>query len=97
MTAVADVLVLRGETPVALYDAKYKGIDKAPSSADVYQMVTYCERLGLDSATLAYPTVPTFREYQVGSTFVRVAGLRDVVDQIAGQSGPASSRALGPV
>lgn len=82
MTAVADVLIFRGETPVALYDAKYKDVERAPSSADVYQIVTYCERLGLTSATLAYPTAPRAAEYQVGSTFVRVVGIRDVVEDL---------------
>jgi 5-methylcytosine-specific restriction endonuclease McrBC regulatory subunit McrC len=82
MTAIADVLVFRGDTPVALYDAKYKDITKAPSADDVYQMVTYCQRLGLRFATLAYPSTPRQMELRVGSTFVRVAGIKDVIEQI---------------
>jgi 5-methylcytosine-specific restriction endonuclease McrBC regulatory subunit McrC len=83
ITGIADVLVLRGDQPIALYDAKYKDIEKAPLAGDVYQMVTYCERLGLRSATLAYPTAARAKEFQVGGTFVRVVGIRDVVEAIA--------------
>jgi 5-methylcytosine-specific restriction endonuclease McrBC regulatory subunit McrC len=50
----ADVVVLKDGSVVALYDAKYKWLDKAPSRGDVYQMVTYCERLELSEATLVY-------------------------------------------
>jgi len=83
ITGYADVLVLDGERPVALYDAKYKDIEKAPSPGDVYQMVTYCERLGLQSATLAYPAAFSASEVQVGRTIVRVVGIRDVVETLA--------------
>lgn len=83
LSGIADVLVLKGDQPVALYDAKYKDIAKAPSAADVYQMVTYCERLGVASATLAYPTVRTPREYLVGARAVRTVGLRRVIDDLA--------------
>jgi len=51
-TAVAaDAVVM--STPPALYDAKYKPAGPTPSADDVYQMITYCERLDTDEATLS--------------------------------------------
>ena len=77
-----------------LYDAKYKDIAKAPSASDDYQMVTYCERLGVASATLPYPTVRTPREYLVGSRAVRVVGLRRVIDDLAESAARVSQVAV---
>ena len=53
--AEADATVWDGDTLIALYDAKYKWPDRAPSRSDLYQMITYCERLGLSDAWLVYP------------------------------------------
>jgi hypothetical protein len=75
LSSVADVVVWRGQELVGLYDAKYKFPDKAPSLGDVYQMVTYCERLGLDTATLVYPLPTSDREYVVGGRRIRVVGV----------------------
>lgn len=56
LTARADVVVLGdGGRVERVLDAKYKRLDSTPSAADVYQMVTYCHRLGLSRATLVYP------------------------------------------
>src|SRR4051794_14458292 len=52
-TVAADVIVF--SSPKVLYDAKYKPVGATLSADDVYQMVTYCERLGLPEATLVYP------------------------------------------
>lgn len=41
--------------PCSIFDAKYKAPPATPQASDVYQMVTYCELLGLDEATLVYP------------------------------------------
>jgi len=75
LTSIADVLVWQGRQPVALYDAKYKWIQGSPSLGDVYQMVTYCERLGLDMATLVYPVAVEPRTFVVGGRAIRVRGL----------------------
>jgi 5-methylcytosine-specific restriction endonuclease McrBC regulatory subunit McrC len=75
LRAEADVVVMSGEHVVALYDAKYKWLDKAPSRDDVYQMVTYCERLGLSEATLVYPGAATRHEVRVGNRRIMAVGL----------------------
>jgi hypothetical protein len=54
----------------------YKSPGEGPSASDVYQMVTYCERLGLRDATLVYPAFQETREYRVGERTVRAVGLR---------------------
>ncbi len=76
LKSYADVLVMDGARLVALYDAKYKSPGEGPSASDVYQMVTYCERLGLRGATLVYPAFQETREYRVGERIVRAVGLR---------------------
>jgi 5-methylcytosine-specific restriction enzyme subunit McrC len=54
--AAADVVVLNNlDNPSVLYDAKYKAAGAVPSADDIYQMVTYCERLGLSEAILVHP------------------------------------------
>jgi 5-methylcytosine-specific restriction endonuclease McrBC regulatory subunit McrC len=73
--AVADVLVYEGRTPVALYDAKYKPPEEAPKREDIYQMVTYCERLGLSKATLVYPGVLPEKTVHVAGKQIEVVGL----------------------
>lgn len=76
LPAEADVIVRREGTITALYDAKYKSIDQAPSRSDVYQMVTYCERLSLNQATLVYPAgAPIKRSVRVGGRIIHVVGL----------------------
>ena len=75
LRAEADVVVRDGDSIVALYDAKYKWIDRAPARADVYQMVTYCERLGLPEATLVYPGEPGRRTLVVGGRSIHTVGL----------------------
>jgi 5-methylcytosine-specific restriction endonuclease McrBC regulatory subunit McrC len=75
LPAEADVVVKDSGEVIAVYDAKYKWLDKAPSRGDVYQMVTYCERLGLAEATLVYPGKPARRHVQVGARRITVVGL----------------------
>ena len=53
--AQADVVVFKDNQPTVLYDAKYKKSGPVPATNDIYQMVTYCERLGLSKANLVYP------------------------------------------
>lgn len=50
-------LTLRGATDIqAVADTKYKLLDEAGNipNADIYQLVTYCARLGLDTGHLIY-------------------------------------------
>ncbi|HEX5200506.1 hypothetical protein ACFQS1_34430 [Paractinoplanes rhizophilus] len=80
-TAEADATVWAGNRLVALYDAKYKWPDHAPDRADVYQMVTYCERLGLPECTLVYPVEAARPAVTVGSRTVHVLGLMPSLDK----------------
>jgi 5-methylcytosine-specific restriction endonuclease McrBC regulatory subunit McrC len=77
LPAEADVVVRHGGDLVALYDAKYKWLEKAPARGDVYQMVTYCERLGLQEATLVYPGNAAARSLQVGNRQIHVLGIAE--------------------
>jgi 5-methylcytosine-specific restriction endonuclease McrBC regulatory subunit McrC len=77
LPAEADVVVRGDGKLVALYDAKYKWLDKAPTRGDIYQMVTYCERLGLGEATLVYPGSPGARSIDVGNRQIHVVGLSE--------------------
>ncbi len=53
-----DALWRDGRRPILVLDAKYKSTDK-PIPADVYQMVAYCNAIGVDEAVLVYAsTVP---------------------------------------
>ena len=56
LVATADIVVVDdNDRPIALYDAKYKAVTTYPAAEDVYQMVTYCQRLALNEASLVYP------------------------------------------
>ncbi len=55
-----DILIQSGRTPVAVADTKWKALDpKAKnlgmSEADVYQLLAYAHRYGVDQAFLLYP------------------------------------------
>lgn len=71
----ADVTVWQGDDLVALYDAKYKRPGDKPSMGDVYQMVTYCTRLGIAGATLVYPAPVKERSFRVGGKIIEMRGL----------------------
>lgn len=73
--AEADAVVLDGKDVIALYDAKYKWPASAPIRDDLYQMVTYCDRLGIDDATLVYPATAPPRTVSVRSKHVHVHGI----------------------
>lgn len=74
--ATADVVVTQGQDVVALYDAKYKHFNDSPKSADIYQMVTYCECLSLTEATLVVPSTDhVVKELRVGKRRLRTVGL----------------------
>jgi 5-methylcytosine-specific restriction enzyme subunit McrC len=76
LRAETDAVVWDSGELVALYDAKYKFPDKAPSRDDVYQMVTYCERLGLAKATLVYPASVKPRTVTVTGKSISVLGIQ---------------------
>lgn len=70
--ASADVVVLDEDgVPVELFDAKYKAASAVPTAPDLYQMVTYCERLGLGRATLVHPGFGEPTEVSVGRYRIR--------------------------
>jgi len=71
----ADVTVWRDGTLVGLYDAKYKWPGDKPKMGDVYQMVTYCTKLGIDTSTLVYPVQADQKSYRVGDVTVHTLGL----------------------
>lgn len=73
--AEADATVWDGGALVALYDAKYKWPTSAPSRDDLYQMITYCSRLGLSAATLLYPASVEPRTVSVAEKRVHVRGI----------------------
>ncbi len=60
---------------IAVVDAKYKNQHKAPSSDDIYQMVTYCHRLQVPRAILVYPQAIVDRVVNVGEIAIHVVGL----------------------
>ncbi|WP_174536008.1 McrC family protein [Micromonospora chalcea] len=74
-TAEADATVWAGKDLVALYDAKYKWPGSTPDRGDLYQMITYCERLGLEHGTLVYPVATPKRSVTVGNKTVHVLGV----------------------
>lgn len=81
-TSAADVVVRDEAKVVGLYDAKYKWPTKAPTTADVYQMVTYCHRLAVDEATLVYPVETPSRTLVVKGKSIHVVGLRPFADRL---------------
>ncbi|MGA4732042.1 5-methylcytosine restriction system specificity protein McrC [Micromonospora taraxaci] len=74
-TAEADATVWAGDELVALYDAKYKWPGSTPDRGDIYQMVTYCERLGLEQSTLVYPVAAPRVTVTIGNKVVHVLGV----------------------
>jgi 5-methylcytosine-specific restriction endonuclease McrBC regulatory subunit McrC len=75
LRASADVTVWDSGKLIALYDAKYKWPGVTPTMGDVYQMTTYCTRLGIDEATLVYPARATKKSFVVGDITIHTVGL----------------------
>ena len=81
LKAEADITVWDDLSLIALYDAKYKWPKKLPDTSDVYQMVSYCHRLRLPSATLVYPTNAAPASVEVTGKLIHGIGLvREGVD-----------------
>jgi 5-methylcytosine-specific restriction endonuclease McrBC regulatory subunit McrC len=95
ITGRADVLIQRGGRPEALYDAKYKQPSSAPSSGDLFQMITYCERLGLNEATLVYPVDEPLRTVEVGNRRVHLIGFAPTPDNMARVVPPTLAPTVG--
>jgi len=74
--AEADVVAMVGSQIVALFDAKYKAPEAGPSRQDIYQMIAYCESLGLAEATLVYPGYVPIKTVNIRDKAVHVRGLR---------------------
>lgn len=72
--AEADGLVCVGGSSLVV-DAKYKHSQKAPSTDDIYQMVTYCHLLKVPRAALIYPQSGLDRTVKVGDIELHVIGL----------------------
>jgi hypothetical protein len=81
---VADGVVWAGPSSLVV-DAKYKHQQKAPSTDDIYQMVTYCHRLKVPRAALVYPQFGLDRIINVGDFKLHVIGLSTSDD--SGQDG----------
>lgn len=76
LPAEADVVTISDGAVIELFDAKYKRMKASPARPDVYQMVTYCEHLGVDEASLVYPTAePALRTFQIGNRRLHQVGL----------------------
>jgi len=75
LSSEADVTVWEDDRLVALFDAKYKSLGSTPTMGDVYQMVAYCTRLGIDEATLVYPGRGEQKEFCIEDVTVRMWGL----------------------
>lgn len=76
MTAHADLVqVDSAQVPVAVFDAKYKWWSTQPQAGDLYQMVTYAQRLGVSQATLVHPGRGQQSEVVVGQLRIAVCGL----------------------
>jgi 5-methylcytosine-specific restriction enzyme subunit McrC len=98
-----DVLVLQGERPRLLVDAKWKRLGNGPlKRADVYQMLAYCAGLGVKRAILVYPgrrdqswtyTLPRAGILLEIRT-LRVVGERNQCDQSRQRLGIATRRAV---
>jgi 5-methylcytosine-specific restriction enzyme subunit McrC len=56
LTIRPDLVIRRDGRPIAVVDAKWKGLQDTPLvTEDVYQMLAYCTALGVRRAVLVYP------------------------------------------
>ncbi len=76
MTASADLVEFdESEHPAAVYDAKYKPWGQTPSTGDLYQVITYAHRLGVNRAFLLYPGNGEHSEVIVGRCRLAMLGI----------------------
>jgi 5-methylcytosine-specific restriction endonuclease McrBC regulatory subunit McrC len=77
MTANADLVEFDGSGhPTAVYDAKYKPWGETPSAGDLYQVITYAHRLGINRAFLLYPGRGEHSEVIVGPLRIAMLGVQ---------------------
>lgn len=89
-TGYADVVESDGEgRPLVVYDAKYKHLGR-PSTDDLFQVFTYCSRLGCDRAVLVLPGRGERKTYEMGRVSIEVRGL-----PVLGAGTPASEAGPG--
>ena len=75
LTIKPDLVFYNGREPIAVADTKYKLLDEHGkfSNADVYQLVTYCLRLGLRTGHLIYAAgQPHSEPYDIVGTNIRL-------------------------
>ena len=55
LTLRPDLVLRRGETAVAVIDAKWKRLGGGPEPADLHQILAYATALGCSNVALVYP------------------------------------------
>lgn len=92
MTAKADLVELdQHGQPTRIVDAKYKQWQATPAAPDLYQVVTYAQRLRLGGATLVYPGAGEHSEVVVGPYRIALRGL-DVLETPKTPASPGRPR-----
>lgn len=85
--AAADLVELDpARTPVRLYDAKYKPWGSKPSTDEIYQVLTYAYRLGLNNGTLIYPGRGEHSTVAVGEYRIYTTGLLVLAEELRGST-----------
>ncbi len=98
MVARADLVELGADgSPVAVVDAKYKEWAAKPGTGDLYQTVTYAQRLGVEHATLVYPGRGQRRDVVVGRVRLTMLGLDVLASKATGVAAIAPSAAVAAV
>lgn len=69
--AKPDVVLWRGETPVAVLDPKYKNPQTSPSGDDLYQLLIHAQAFSVCQAALIYPS-QGFTAKNMGESMSRV-------------------------
>lgn len=75
---IPDIVIKLDDHPALVIDTKYKQFRGQPSNEDLYQMVTYCHRLGLNRGVLIYPGTErltlTFKDISIDVLSLDLAG-----------------------
>lgn len=89
MRARADAVeVGTEETPVAVYDAKYKEWSDTPRAADLYQILAYASRLKVARAILVYPGIGQEVVRSVDGVRVHLRGLPVLAGALSASGAP---------
>ena len=89
LTIRPDLVLIRDGAVLAVADVKYKLLDGGTvPNPDVYQLITYCARLGLDTGHLIYASPSAIPEYRFVSAGIslRVHGV-DLAASVASIEG----------